>query len=347
MNSYFIYKGHIPFFFINNSKLLFFNLLIFRIIFILSSNSWINCWIGLEINTLVFLTIIFNKKFLINSEFTVKYYLIQSISSINFLFFIILINFNLINKINIHDFILINLNLTLLIKIGRAPFHFWIISIIEGIRWNNIFILLTIQKIPPIILISYYLNFKILIIVIILNCLFGSLGGLNQLNIQKIIIYSSIYNFRWIFSSIIIRENLFYFFIIIYILILFNLTYFFSKLNLFKINQLYSIKSNKFITLIIFFNLLSLGGLPPFIGFITKWIISLYIIQNGNFIVLIIVISSLINLYYYIQLMYPFITIQKFENKWSNFLKLNSFILITSYLSLFILIISRIIIIIY
>nr|YP_010554698.1 NADH dehydrogenase subunit 2 [Ceratopsyche trifora]UYO79331.1 NADH dehydrogenase subunit 2 [Ceratopsyche trifora] len=324
----------------NNSKTLFFNLLIFSILFISSTNSWINCWMGLEINTLVFLTLTYNKKFLINSEFSIKYYLVQSISSINFLFFILLINFNLIDKSNLYNFILMNLNLTLLMKMGSAPFHFWMISIIEGITWNNTFILLTLQKIPPMILISYYLNFKMMIIVIILNCFFGSLGGLNQLNIQKIMIYSSIYNFSWMFSSIMISENLFFFFILVYMLIFFNLTYLFSSFNLFFMNQLYLMKSNKLIMLIIFFNLMSLGGLPPFMGFMSKWIISIYMIQTMNYLVLIMVLTSLINLFYYIQLMYPFLTIQKFENKWSMFLKPSPLIMIMSYFSLFSLIMS-------
>nr|UYO79253.1 NADH dehydrogenase subunit 2 [Hydropsyche sp. XG-2022] len=331
----------------NNSKTLFFNLLIFSILFISSSNSWINCWMGLEINTLIFLTLTYNKKFLINSEFSIKYYLIQSISSINFLLFILLINYNLIDSSNFYNFILISLNLTLLMKMGSAPFHFWLVSIIEGISWNNTFILLTLQKIPPMILISYYLNLKMLIIVIILNCLFGSLGGLNQLNIQKIMIYSSIYNFSWMFSSMIISENLFFFFISVYMLIFLNLTYLFSKFNLFFMNQLYLIKSNKLIMLIIFLNLLSLGGLPPFMGFISKWIISMYMIQTFNAIVLIMVLSSLVNLFYYIQLMYPFLIIQKFENKWSQSFKPNLVMMISSYFSLFSLIMSSMLMLIY
>nr|YP_010953247.1 NADH dehydrogenase subunit 2 [Aoteapsyche colonica]WMQ76506.1 NADH dehydrogenase subunit 2 [Aoteapsyche colonica] len=331
----------------NNSKFLFLSLLIFSILFIISSNSWINCWMGLEINTLAFLTLTFNKKFLINSEFTMKYYLIQSISSINFLFFMLLINYNLLDYKNFHNFLLINLNLTLLMKMGSAPFHFWMISIIEGISWMNLLILLTIQKIPPMILISYYLNFKILIFFITLNCFFGSLGGLNQLNIQKILTYSSIYNFSWMMSSIMISENLFYFFILIYSLILFNLTSFFSKLNLFFINQIYLLKTNKHLIFIIFLNLLSLGGLPPFLGFITKWIITLYMVQTLNSIILIMILSSLINLYYYIQLMYPFMTLQKFENKWSKMLQINPLILITSYFSLTSLILSSMLMMIY
>nr|QLY89776.1 NADH dehydrogenase subunit 2 [Hydropsyche pellucidula] len=326
---------------------MFFFLLMFSIFFISSSNSWINCWIGLEVNTLSFLTLVFNKKFLINSEFIVKYYLIQSISSINFLFFILLMNYNFINTNLFYNFILINLNMTLLMKMGSAPFHFWLISIIEGISWYNTLIILTLQKIPPMILISYYLNMKILILIIILNCFFGSLGGLNQLNLQKILTYSSIYNFSWIFSAISINESLFYFFFLIYSLIIYNLISFFSEMKIFFINQLYLMKSQKYIMFMIFMNFLSLGGLPPFLGFITKWIISMYMLQSMNMIVLIMILSSLVNLYYYIQLMYPFIMIQKFEIKWSLKMKLNSFKLTFSYISLFSLILSSMLMYIY
>nr|YP_009229570.1 NADH dehydrogenase subunit 2 [Hydropsyche pellucidula]ALT58521.1 NADH dehydrogenase subunit 2 [Hydropsyche pellucidula] len=326
---------------------MFFFLLMFSIFFISSSNSWINCWIGLEINTLSFLTLVFNKKFLINSEFIVKYYLIQSISSINFLFFILLMNYNFINTNLFYNFILINLNMTLLMKMGSAPFHFWLISIIEGISWYNTLIILTLQKIPPMILISYYLNMKILILIIILNCFFGSLGGLNQLNLQKILTYSSIYNFSWIFSAISINESLFYFFFLIYSLIIYNLISFFSEMKIFFINQLYLMKSQKYIMFMIFMNFLSLGGLPPFLGFITKWIISMYMLQSMNMIILIMILSSLVNLYYYIQLMYPFIMIQKFEIKWSLKMKLNPFKLTFSYISLFSLILSSMLMYIY
>nr|YP_010248694.1 NADH dehydrogenase subunit 2 [Hydropsyche fryeri]QTT57952.1 NADH dehydrogenase subunit 2 [Hydropsyche fryeri] len=322
-------------------------ILIFSIMFILSSNSWINCWMGLEINTLSFLTLVFNKKILINSEFCIKYYLIQSISSINFLFFNLLMNLNMVNQIYLFNLILLNLNLTLLMKMSSAPFHFWIISLIEGISWMNTFILLTFQKIPPMILISYYLNFKFLIIIIILNCFFGSLGGLNQLNIQKIMTYSSIYNFSWMFSSIMISENMFFFFIIVYTMILYNLFNIFNYFNLYFINQLYLIKSNKLIILMIFLNLLSLGGMPPFIGFITKWIISFFMIMNWNIIVLLMIMSSLINLYYYMQLIYPFITMIKLENKWLIKNKMNKLTLIFSYFSLFSLIFSSMLILIF
>nr|YP_009440922.1 NADH dehydrogenase subunit 2 [Hydromanicus wulaianus]AHC32052.1 NADH dehydrogenase subunit 2 [Hydromanicus wulaianus] len=307
----------------NNSKMMFFILMIFSIFLTLSSNSWISCWMGLEINTLAFLPFIFKKNNSLKSEMSIKYFIIQSMSSINFLFLIMIMKFNLWNLKNYDNIILMNINLSLMFKLGSSPFHLWMINIIESLTWMNMFIFFTIQKLPPLILISYYLNYKFMYLMIILNCLFGSLGGLNQLSIRKIMSFSSIYNFSWMFSSLMISENMFLFFMMMYSLILISLMLFFSLMNLSYMNQLYLLKTNKWFILIILLNLLSLGGLPPFLGFITKWIISISFIKINSFIIIILMMSSLINLYYYIQLMYPIFLLNKFEIKWFQFFNKN------------------------
>nr|UYO79370.1 NADH dehydrogenase subunit 2 [Cheumatopsyche sp. XG-2022] len=315
----------------NNSKLMFFSLMIFSIMISISSNSWIGCWMGLEINTFSFLPFIFKKKNFLSSETSIKFFLIQSISSINLLFMIFLINWNFMNKNIIIIFFFLNINICLLFKLGSAPFHLWVINLIESLNWLSMFIFLSIQKIPPIILISYYLNIKFMFIIMIVNCIFGTIGGLNQLSIRKILTYSSIYNYSWMLSAIIISENMFIFFMTIYSLILSNLFFFFKFINLTYLNQLYSIKNNNFFIFMILINLLSLGGLPPFLGFISKWLISIFFIQINSLIILLIIMFSLINLFYYIQLFYPFIFIYKFQIKWT--INLNSNLFILSYFS--------------
>src|ERR1700744_2045118 len=55
-------------------------------------------------------------------------------------------------------------------------------------------------------------------------------------------------------------------------------------------------------------NLLSLGGLPPFLGFAAKLsVIQAIIHLNNQPIVLLLVIISLISLYYYLRLTYSFL----------------------------------------
>nr|YP_010554620.1 NADH dehydrogenase subunit 2 [Hydromanicus huapingensis]UYO79240.1 NADH dehydrogenase subunit 2 [Hydromanicus huapingensis] len=301
----------------NNSKMMFFSLMIFSIMLVISSNSWMSCWMGLEINTLSFLPFIYTKNNILKSEMAIKYFIIQSLSSINFLFLIMIMKFNLWHSINLYYFIITNINLTLILKLGASPFHLWMINIIESLSWMNLLIFFTLQKIPALILISYYLSYKFIYMMIIINCLVGSLGGLNQLSIRKIMTYSSIYNFSWMFSAMLVSDNMFLFFMSIYSLILINLMVYFHSLNLSFINQLYQLKINKWFNLIILLNFLSLGGLPPFLGFITKWIISITYIKINSFIILLLMMSSLINLYYYIQLIYPMILLNKFQIKWN------------------------------
>jgi NADH:ubiquinone oxidoreductase subunit 2 (subunit N) len=71
---------------------------------------------------LSFIPLISNSKNLFSSEASLKYFLIQSIASINFLF--IILTKIIFSNLEINNTIAILLNSTLLIKIGSAPFHF-------------------------------------------------------------------------------------------------------------------------------------------------------------------------------------------------------------------------------
>ena len=62
---------------------------------------------------------------------------------------------------------------------------------------------------------------------------------------------------------------------------------------------------NKLIKLLIALPLLSLGGLPPFLGFFPKWIIiELLIFSKLYWLIFILVNFSLITLYFYIRICY-------------------------------------------
>jgi len=104
----------------------------------------------------------------------------------------------------------------LLLKRGAAPFHFWFPNVIEGLSWINSLILITWQKIAPLILTSYIIINKIILISVILSIIIGSLGGLNQTSLRKLMAFSSINHLGWILSAIYSRESLWiiYFFIL-------------------------------------------------------------------------------------------------------------------------------------
>lgn len=161
-------------------------------------------------------------------------------------------------------------------------------------------LLATWQKIAPLFILSYLnLNIILIVFISILSLLFGSMGGLSQTTFQKIFAFSSLTHLGWLFSTFIVSSQLlflYFFFYTIINTILFFLIFF---INTFHFNQNLNLsKSPAFTT-----GILSLRGLPPFWGFIPKWIVIQHIIFiNQFFIAFILILSALINLFFYLRL---------------------------------------------
>nr|YP_010516244.1 NADH dehydrogenase subunit 2 [Atteva aurea]UXL88404.1 NADH dehydrogenase subunit 2 [Atteva aurea] len=306
-------------FLFNSNKMFFYFILFFSTMISISSNSWLGCWIGLEINLLSFIPLISNSNNLLSSEASLKYFLTQSIASLNFLFIIIMMMMFLKN-FNSNIFYNSILNLPLLMKMGAAPFHFWFPNIIEGLSWMNCFIIFTWQKISPMILISYFYNMKFLFFIMILNSVIGALGGLNQLSLRKILTFSSINNMGWMLIAIMISENIWLMYFSIYMFLNMNLCIMFYLFNIFYFNQLFFINMKNIIKICIFINFLSLGGLPPFLGFFIKWILINFLIFNNMFILsFIFIMMSLITLFFYIRIVYSSLMFNYIKMKWFKF----------------------------
>nr|YP_010254903.1 NADH dehydrogenase subunit 2 [Polyura narcaeus]QUA05842.1 NADH dehydrogenase subunit 2 [Polyura narcaeus] len=323
--------------FFNSNKMFFLFMLFFSTLISISANSWLGCWIGLEINLLSFIPLISNNNNLLNSEASLKYFLTQSIASINFLFSIILSMFFMKNFL-FDNFFSIMINSTLLMKMGSIPFHFWFPNIIEGLSWFNCFILMTWQKISPMILLSYYFNMNFLMIIMIFNVLIGSIGGFNQTSIRKLMAFSSINNLGWMMSALMISENLWMLYFMLYSFLISIMCFLFYMLNIFYINQMFNFNINFPIKISIMINFLSLGGLPPFLGFFPKWMIINYLIFNKLYIIsFIFIMMSLIMLIFYIRIIYSSFLFFSFKFKWFKiFMKNNSLIMINllSFISL-------------
>nr|YP_009373267.1 NADH dehydrogenase subunit 2 [Graphium leechi]AOW43547.1 NADH dehydrogenase subunit 2 [Graphium leechi] len=317
------------FFNFNSNKMFFFFIIFFSTLISISSNSWLGCWIGLEINLMSFIPLISNSKNLLSSEAALKYFLIQSIASINFLF-TILMKMMLLKNFEIHNFISIMINSSMLMKMGSAPFHFWFPNIIEGLSWFNCFIIMTWQKISPMILLSYYFNNNFLMIIVILNVIIGVIGGFNQTSIRKLMSFSSINNLGWMITALMISENLWFMYLFLYSFLISIMCFFFNMLNIYFINQLFIINMNFKIKFYFLINFLSLGGLPPFLGFFPKWIIINFLINNNmNLISFVFIMMSLIMLFIYIRIIYSSVIFNFFKMKWLKmFIKNNNLMLI-------------------
>nr|YP_010177770.1 NADH dehydrogenase subunit 2 [Ripeacma umbellata]QST15499.1 NADH dehydrogenase subunit 2 [Ripeacma umbellata] len=301
---------------LNSNKMFFIFILFFSTLISISSNSWFGCWIGLEINLLSFIPLISDSKNLLTTEASLKYFLTQSIASINFLFSI-LFKLILMKNFEINNYLSIMINSSLLMKMGAAPFHFWFPNIIEGLSWFNCFILMTWQKITPMILLSYYFNKTFLIIIMTLNTIIGAIGGLNQTSLRKLMAFSSINNLGWMMATILISENLWMFYLLMYSFMISIMCFFFNSLNIYFLNQLFIMNMNPLMKIFLLINFLSLGGLPPFIGFFPKWMVINFLINKKIFIItFIFILMSLIMLFFYIRIIYSSFLLNYLNMKW-------------------------------
>nr|SSD62313.1 NADH dehydrogenase subunit 2 [Parides photinus] len=308
------------FFNFNSNKMFFYFILFFSTLISISSNSWLGCWIGLEINLLCFIPLISNSKNLLSSEAALKYFLTQSIASINFLFTIIL-KFTLFLNFETNFLISILINSSMLMKMGSTPFHFWFPNIVEGLSWFNCFILMSWQKISPLILLSYYINNNFILMIASMNVIISTLGGFNQTSLRKIMAFSSINNLGWMLMSLMISNNLWLFYFLFYSFFTSIVCFTFHMFNIFFINQLFIINMNYSIKFSLMINFLSLSGLPPFLGFFPKWIIINFLINN-NFLMIcfIFIMMSLIMMFIYIRIIYSSIMFNYLKMKWFKFI---------------------------
>nr|ALO71108.1 NADH deshydrogenase subunit 2 [Pselaphinae sp. 10 EF-2015] len=270
----------------------------------ISANSWLAMWLGLEINLLSIIPLLNTPNNSYSSESSIKYFIIQAIASSVILMTLILIMKSFFQEYLMNHLILI-FNSSLMMKMGTAPFHFWFPEIIEGLNWMMCFIMMSWQKVAPMIILNYMMNMNFLSFIIIINIMISSILGMNQTSLRKIMTYSSISHLSWMLASLMVWEKLWLFYFSIYTIIIFNLMYILNKFNIFYFNQLNSFmnKNLKFYLMFII-NFFSLGGLPPFMGFFPKWLIIQVLVSNNFFIQsYILIMFSLITLYFYIRLM--------------------------------------------
>ena len=257
-------------------------------------------WIRLEINILRFLPII-SSGLNIELENSVKYFLIQSWASIIFLINYFFCSYFL-NSINLL------LIIRIFIKLGISPFHTWFISILKTCSLYVLILLSSLQKIIPLIILNniyFYINIFYFCVIITIIFLFFILARV--ININKLLALSSLGNILWLISRNILSLKLIILFILIYIILLIGIYLFYNSFyyNLFiQINRI-----NFFDKIIIVILFISLGGMPPLLGFLRKFLIlKIIFIYENLFLFILIIFLSLILLYHYISRIYFFIT---------------------------------------
>nr|ALS46267.1 NADH dehydrogenase subunit 2 [Glycera americana] len=311
----------------------------------LSSNHWIYVWMGFEINLMSFIPMILQSNSNQETEAAVKYFLIQALGSSLILLSSLSLMFNPYSIFS-SNLMMFMLMFALMIKMGAAPFHFWLPQVMSSISWVSCMILATWQKIAPLFIIvsvSSAFSFKFIMIMAVIGTIVGGLGGLNQTHLRPLLAYSSISHLGWMMaaSSISAYSTIAYFSIyaimtLSIMIIMFSYT---AKSN--YISSMSNMSLTFSVSLMILF--LSLGGLPPLLGFFPKWVmIKSLICQNMFMFALIMVLGSLISLFYYLSLFFNLFTnnsLELYKNKTSTSFMINASILSTLTLGLFPLII--------
>nr|ALO77392.1 NADH deshydrogenase subunit 2 [Agrilus sp. AGR01] len=291
-------------------KIVFLSTLMAGTLVSISSNSWLGVWMGLEMNLLSFIPLMNNSKNPRSTEASLKYFISQALASMVLLMAMMInsVYSDLSSNLLLKEMPCMWMTTALFIKMGAAPFHFWFPEVMEGLSWMNALVLLTWQKIAPMAVLMYLNTNEIFMItVIITSTIIGGLMGLNQTSMRKIMAYSSINHISWMLSAMMFSESLWKWYFIIYSAMNLLIVWTLNKLNISSTPQI-TMMSTMNPSLKIFFvlNFFSMGGIPPFIGFLPKWFTIQSLATNQMYLMAcLMIIITLITLYFYMRIVIP------------------------------------------
>ena len=250
-------------------------------------------WVCLELNMLRFLPLISLEGGLA-IENSIKYFLIQRIASIVFL------SFTLLNLFRDSPLVKTIILLSIILKLGVAPLHGWFISLIRESTARVILYLSTVQKIIPLIVLrNLEVRDFMLTLLAILTISIVWTGGITLVRLNSILGLSSVSNLLWFLTSAQLRVSVILTFFFLYRIILIGvLRTVIDSLGIRAVTQISSMTRNSKLVFRFFF--MSLGGLPPFLGFLAKVIVLKLLLRGfSTLFLLILVLRALIILLYY------------------------------------------------
>nr|ACY36758.1 NADH dehydrogenase subunit 2 [Crocidura fuliginosa] len=279
---------------------------------VMTSSHWFMTWLGFEMNMMAIVPVLMKKYSPRSMEAATKYFLTQATASM-ILMLAIIINLMYSGQwtiTNMENFTASTLiTLALVMKLGLAPFHFWVPEVTQGIPLDSGLILLTWQKIAPLSLlyqIHSSMNTNMMLLMSLVSIMVGGWGGLNQTQLRKIMAYSSIAHMGWMMAILIYNPNLSFLNLLIYILMtssMFMLLIFTSTTSTLSLSLTWN--KTPIITISSLVTLLSLGGLPPLTGFMPKWMIIQELTKNNSVIFpTLMAVLALLNLFFYMRLTY-------------------------------------------
>nr|ALO20763.1 NADH dehydrogenase subunit 2 [Staurostoma mertensii] len=250
-------------------------------------------YLGLELQTFSFFILIAkNRSSIKGSEAGLKYFILGALSSGLYLlglclFFLSGVSLNLSDVLYSSNDVLIVIGSILILlsfafKLALFPLHFWIPDIYEGSSWDVISLLSTLPKISVLtVLMQLSVNLNLLLFCSLLSIIIGTLGALNQSKLKRLLAYSGVSHMGFI----VLGYNLLslegyevsYIYIVIYMITM--LSVFLMVINspwkkdyyIIELSGLQYVNRLLALTWLVIF--LSIAGIPPLSGFISKWFI--------------------------------------------------------------------------
>nr|YP_009059867.1 NADH dehydrogenase subunit 2 [Laeops lanceolata]BAP58952.1 NADH dehydrogenase subunit 2 [Laeops lanceolata] len=277
-----------------------------------ASSHWLLAWMGLEINMLAILPLMARQHTPRAVEATTKYFLAQAAAAATLLF-AALTNAHMTGQWEIsqvsHPLPATMVMTALALKVGLAPVHAWLPEVLQGLDLTTGMILSTWQKLAPFALLAQMEASGMatpLVAMGVVSMLVGGLGGLNQTQLRKILAYSSIAHMGWMVVALQFSPSLSLLALALYLAMTISMFKVFQENQSTTINHLaLSWAKTPILAVVGPLTLLSMGGLPPLTGFMSKWLILDELSKQGlPALATVSALSALLSLYFYLRVNY-------------------------------------------
>jgi len=327
---------------LKKEELIYLSFFMFASLAILFQANLIGIFLCLELFSLSSYLLVAGLGRKVSIEAAIKYSLIGLLGTVFFLAGItfVILNFGILNLFDIgmfmrYEFLYFSPDLkyyalcgslfliSLFLKLGVVPFHFWILDVYKGVSPVTFIWLITVSKVILVFVLinllqhllyfvsMYYEN--IFLGLSVASIIVGSIGGLRQRNLKGLFAYSSIVTvgfvllpFVFYFENPRLATTLSLSYLVVYLFNLISFFFFLSKYkdqyiifnNLERINNI--TKANPLLAFGLVFSLFAFMGLPPLLGFFPKvFILSSLIELEYYYTVAICVICTLFTGFYY------------------------------------------------
>lgn len=307
-----------------------------------SGYSLLTLYLGLEILSLSLYTLIAIARERASAvEAALKYFVLGAIASGLLLYGMSMI-YGISGSLNIseissfaanatlasREMLILNFGLVFLVigiafKLGAVPFHMWVPDVYEGSPTSVTLFLSTVPKIAAVAMLvrilidglgamhAYWSD--LFMVLAILSIALGSVVALMQTNIKRLLAYSTISHVGFILlgfvTGVVTGYGAAVFYVLVYVLMslaAFGMIILLNKKG-FEADQISDFKGlskhSPWFALMMLIIMLSMAGVPPFIGFYSKLFILQQVVSAGFVTIAVIaVVFAVISAYYYLKI---------------------------------------------